>query len=1193
MTSSHLYLDDETENRATLIDALRARAAERGPALAYRFLTTGDLDGPVEEVTYQSLERKARALGAWLAKEGGVGERVLLLYPSGTEFIRAFYGCLYGGGVAVPAYPPDPARLERTLPRLRAIVRDSGARFVFTTAAIAQLASAFIAQAPELAALRWVATDLPIALESDGAPLPALTGQSLAFLQYTSGSTGTPKGVMVSHANLLANCRMVISAFKHQPLTHYLSWLPFYHDMGLIGIILQSMQMGGECTLMAPEAFLRRPMRWLQAISRYRAQVTSAPNFGYELCVKKATDAEIAALDLSCWEGACNGAEPVRKTTLDRFAARFAPAGFRPQAFSPCYGLAEATLVVSGTRWDQAPPACTVSAAGLERDDVIVLGAGAADGRALMPCGSPEHDGQRVAIVHPETRAALPAGRVGEIWVRGANVALGYWQKPEETAAMFGARIAGSDDGPYLRTGDLGFVHGGQLYITGRQKDLLIVNGKNRYPQDIELSAERSHPLVRPGCSAAFSVEIDGGERCVVVAEVESKKGPVAVDEVAAAIRAAVAAEHELALHAVVLLPAGAIAKTSSGKIQRRACRADFLARKLGAVHEWTAPVEAPAPVAAPAPTAPAPRVDDRAGSAARADALIAWLRDSATRLGSRMMDERRRLAPHVVVDLGNHGALGLQVPRCHGGLELNHRDTFRVCEQLGAIDLTLAMSVGVHVFLGTRPVMAAPQALRDELLPRLAQGRELAGFAAGSNPETLATRAVPDGDGWRLSGEQSWIGSWSRASVIHVFAEQRGARGISGFAVRQGRPGLRLDQNRVHLDDVYVDAADQLGWPGDGMDVAEDAMAMARYGIAAASLGAMKRALQLMLRHARGRAAAAGRLLDDPATRTRMNDALMAVAALERLVYAVADKLDAGVTVPSALAILCKVAGAELAGATIDTRALRIFDGPTETLQERVGAQLVAGGGELATFVETELGAPSCAVRLAIDGAIIHERWRDHGVDGSRWAALQAGQVATWAVLAATSPSDSPERAWINYRWMQARAAALAERHDAFPAGDRLADQIAGLARSIGDVEPTLAAEDDAAGARAARPRLRAVPAPAPIEPRPAAAAPTARHIEDWIAAWLVQKLGLPASVVRPDRAFADFGMDSLNAVELAQALQDWLGRPIDETVTWSHATPAALAAHLAQPAPRPAPELSDEDLASALAAELEAAAR
>ncbi|WP_437329115.1 AMP-binding protein [Sorangium sp. So ce381] len=341
----------------TLVDLLRLRAEAQGDALAFRFLTTGDVDGGSEEWTFRDLHLRAMGIAASLQAAGAAADRALLLYAPGLDFIAAFMGCVYAGVVAVPTYPPNPAQLDRTLPRLRAIARDAGARFVLTTGLIASLSEALRAQAPELSELRWIATD---ALEPGAASAwraPDISGETLAFLQYTSGSTGHPKGVMVSHANVIANERAIRAGFEHDAGSSGVGWLPLFHDMGLIGNVLQPIFVGFPCTHMSPLAFLERPLRWLKAISHFRATTSGGPNFAYDLCARKATREDLAALDLRSWTVAFNGAEPIRAETLDRFAAVFAPCGFRREAFYPCYGLAEATLFASGASATRRPPA--------------------------------------------------------------------------------------------------------------------------------------------------------------------------------------------------------------------------------------------------------------------------------------------------------------------------------------------------------------------------------------------------------------------------------------------------------------------------------------------------------------------------------------------------------------------------------------------------------------------------------------------------------------------------------------------------------------------------------------------------------------------------------------------------------------------------------------------------------------------
>ncbi|XXY51130.1 MupA/Atu3671 family FMN-dependent luciferase-like monooxygenase [Sorangium sp. So ce269] len=565
-------MDRDILKCATLPDLLRLQAERRGDELLYRYLSTGDPDGAAEEWTFADFERRSRGVGALLQEAGAAGERALLVYPPGLEFIEGFMGCLCAGAIAVPTYPPDPTRLERTLPRLRAIAQDSGANFVLTTTSILAMAEAILPAAPELAALRWVATDAPSPELAAAFRAPQLAADALAFLQYTSGSTGDPRGVMITHANVLHNERAIARAFRHDPSSRGVGWLPVFHDMGLIGNVLQPLFTGFSCTLMSPLAFLQQPLRWLKAISRFRATTSGGPNFAYELCVRKVRPEDRASLDLSSWNVAFNGAEPIRSATLDRFAEAFAPCGFQRESFYPCYGLAESTLIVSGAESRRAPVTRTVSAAALgagDAQDVRDVQKSGDAARPLVSSGQPALD-QRILVVDPGTGAPLPAGKVGEIWTASPSVALGYWGRAEETARAFGARLP-SGEGPFLRTGDLGFVLDGELFITGRSKDVIILRGRNHYPQDIEQTVEATHPAVRPGCVAAFALEVDGAERLGVAAEIDPARAGGDPGAVGRAIQQAIAAEHGLPVHVLALLPPQGIPKTSSGKIQRRA----------------------------------------------------------------------------------------------------------------------------------------------------------------------------------------------------------------------------------------------------------------------------------------------------------------------------------------------------------------------------------------------------------------------------------------------------------------------------------------------------------------------------------------------------------------------------------------------------------------------------------------------
>jgi amino acid adenylation domain-containing protein len=627
----------------TLVEMLRERAALHPERTALVFLLDGEREG--ESLTYAALDREARRIAALLAADGLRGQRALLLFPPGLAFAAAYFGCLYAGVTAVPVYPP---RSNRNLDRLQAIVADAGARAVLATGEVIASLAKHGEAAPQLALLRWIAADEP----SSGGDAPfadaGVAPSDVAFLQYTSGSTSTPKGVRVTHANLLANERMMRDAFGHREGLVVAGWLPVYHDMGLIGNLLHPLFMGGTCVLMSPAAFLQRPARWLEAVSSYGAQTSGGPNFAYDLCAERVSDAEKAALDLSGWSVAFCGSEPVRAATLDRFAEAFAECGFRREAFYPCYGLAEATLFVSGGRSDQPHVVRGFRAEALEKDRAIAARDGGEATATLVGCGFPWREG-RVEVVRADTRTRCAPGEVGEIWVAGPHVAMGYWKRPEVTEETFGAHLA-DGEGPFLRTGDLGFVDAGELFITGRAKDLIILRGRNLYPQDIEAAAGAAHPALHPGGGAAFSVDVDGEERLVIVHEVRrTALRALNADEVARRIREEVAAAFEAAVHDVILIGPSTLLKTSSGKVQRQATKKQYLAGSL-AVAEGTGDREQVTGDAAPATnSAPA---ENRSPAGDAASRVAAMLRGEAAAV--------LRISPDALRADGTLTALGL-----------------------------------------------------------------------------------------------------------------------------------------------------------------------------------------------------------------------------------------------------------------------------------------------------------------------------------------------------------------------------------------------------------------------------------------------------------------------------------------------------------------------------------------------------
>ena len=1311
-------------NFSTFVDLLRYRAQHQPDQTAFTFLQDGETES--DRLTYQQLDCQARAIAAKLQSLGLEDERALLLYSPNLAFLSAFFGCLYARTIPIPAYPPRP---NRSMARLKSILSDSQAAIALTNTAILSTLERRFTDHEHLKALHWLTTDNLSHDLSESWLAPELSGDTLALLQYTSGSTATPKGVMITHKNLLHNSALINHCFQDTPESCGVSWLPPYHDMGLIGGILQPVYVGAPMVLMPPVAFLQKPFRWLQAISRYRATTSGGPNFAYDFCLNKTTPEQRQNLDLSHWRLAFSGAEPINPDTLQEFATTFAPYGFQLKSFYPCYGLAEATLIVTGHTWAESPLIQTVDSTALERHQVIPLADGAAEGRILVSCGQPPLH-QAIAIVDPQTGRSCPTHQIGEIWVASSeSTAQGYWNRPDQTEKTFKATLADTGSGPFMRTGDLGFLHQEQLFVTGRLKDLIIIRGRNHYPNDIELTVERSHPDLRAGCGAAFAVTLGGTECLVVAHELErSALRHLKVDEIVTAIRRDISQHHELQVYAILLLKTGSIPKTSSGKIQRHACRTGFLDQQLDVVSAWQVAQDnlSPVSVATPSngktadlglthgasverespaqavngarPTPPplgwhnslyqgvtahalgsanagrpveqepaSPPVGPNLNSRERANRLIDWLGHYANqRINSRLIDERRCIPPHIVLDFGNQGVLGMQVPTHYGGLALNNTDMMRVMEQLGAIDPTLSLFVGLNNVLGIRPILKhAGESIKDDILPLLATGRELAAFAltepgAGSNPQAIASRAVPDGpDRWRLHGTKIWSGSAAWAGIINVFVQQLNgngqASGMSGFVVRQGTEKLRqgaesltmgmrgMVQNTIYLEGVPVGPENLLGGAtGAGMTVAQDAMMFGRLTIGASCVGGMKRCAQLMLRYATGRSIATGRLLDNPITLARLSDLTAAITAVETLIYQVTALLDRDKPVPVDAYVVAKIAGPEFLWQAADhlvqllggrgyiepnlapqilrdTRILRIFEGPTETLTMFLGSRVANKSEDLQQFLTQGLGGSKIAGRLKMAAVQINERctgankpFSEHSA-ALRWAYTLIGQVAIYAVLWAAvegaydnAPSDPLKRAveWTQLQFEQTLAQALqgAPVESVLLNAIETTDLVSSYAKTIGDLEQTLAGEDhdldvllqqqhDRQGTgvvTSSHSTAGAVPqansslgqrsSPLKLQSQNAQ---SAIAIQQFMVDWLVQALKIPANSIDINQAFADYGLDSVTAVELADVLQDWLGCVLPPTVAYEYPSIESLSLYLAEES-----NISAESLDKALGA-------
>jgi acyl-CoA synthetase (AMP-forming)/AMP-acid ligase II len=566
---------------ASLVDVLRYRAAEQSTDTGYIFLA--DRGGERTELTYADLYDRAQAVALRLAERGKRGDRAALLFPPGLDFVVAFFGCLLAGIIAVPMMIP---RRDSTRDVSAAILADCGPRFAVTCHDLIAGARPDLARRLSSAGVEWLFADCTRARpDQPDTALPAVERTDIALLQYTSGSTAAPKGVIVNHDNLMHNLEMIRIAFGNTRHSTNVSWVPHYHDMGLILGILQPLYLGALGVLMAPVSFMQRPLSWLKAIHDYGAEIAGGPNFAFDLCVRRHRREQIQGIDLSCWKLAYNGAEPVRAETLERFHSTFSPYGFAANSAHPAYGMAEATLLISSGKRGNAPVTTTISREALQRHRAVAA-TQSEDAYRVVGCGK-QLTGERLAIVDPESRRRVAACLIGEVWVAGPHVAQGYWRNPEATNTVFRGVIDGEATGYWLRTGDLGFLDdSGELYITGRIKDLIIIRGINHYPQDIETTVQDCDPVLRRHCGAAFAVlDQNDEEQLVVVQEVErADRHRVAIAELIATIREAITREHDIAPREIVLIRTGTLPQTTSGKIQRHLARQLFLTGSLAAV---------------------------------------------------------------------------------------------------------------------------------------------------------------------------------------------------------------------------------------------------------------------------------------------------------------------------------------------------------------------------------------------------------------------------------------------------------------------------------------------------------------------------------------------------------------------------------------------------------------------------------
>lgn len=578
-------MDKHPNQFETLVDLLQWRAQEMPNKVAFTFLKDGVDE--TDQITFSQLDERARQIAARLQEESEDNPTALLLYPQGIEHMCALWGCMYAGVRAVPLFVPQNDRVYK---RIKSIALDSGAQFVLCDRESFDRMEARFDRMPEIAELQSIISDeldLSIATEWQFVPQERDT---VAYYQYTSGSTGMPKGVMVSHGNVIYNVSDIDASWDHSEETVLVSWLPIFHDMGLIYGFMQGVYNGFHTVLFSPNAFAQRPYTWLKAVTDYKATHTGGPNSSLIMCVEKILPEQKKDLDLSSLRVFFNGSEPVRESTLQSFSEMFAECGFKPEMHTPCYGLAEATLKVTATKLGEYPNHLSVDSEELAKNKVLALTKEEAqkiDSQVFVSSGITVQQTE-VKIVDPVSNTECNSGNVGEIWVKGPTNAMGYYGKEIDTKEIFQATISDTGEGPFMRTGDLGFFYENELYIAGRLKDLIIVRGRNCYPQDIEEIVENCHPALSPSAGAAFSLDVNGEEQLIVVQSVRRSHlknlDPAAIFS---SIRRSVSAQYGVKVHDIQLLMPASVPRTTSGKIQRRACKKAYVEKSLKVISSW------------------------------------------------------------------------------------------------------------------------------------------------------------------------------------------------------------------------------------------------------------------------------------------------------------------------------------------------------------------------------------------------------------------------------------------------------------------------------------------------------------------------------------------------------------------------------------------------------------------------------
>lgn len=1148
--------------------------------------------GSIERLTFAELDLVVLRVAAALTSVADRGVRVAILLPNSVEYIVALLAAQAAGMIPVPLMAPPSNQSGIQVQRLKAVISDCS-----PSLCIVQTTD------PSLALLGVPVTSFDTLLASDSVlPREEMDPSGIAFLQYTSGSTSAPKGVVVEHSNLIANSDQLSAGLGTNKETIFGSWLPLFHDMGLIGKVIHPLLMGASSHLIKPETFLRRPRKWLEMVSDQRVNICAAPNFAYERCAEHI--ANVDGLDLSSWVLALNGSEPVSARTLDAFADKFAPAGFTRESFQPVYGMAEATLFVTSRGVGAPIIEIDIDLSALEKG--VVRSTNATDSaphlskptKRFVSVGRTWNSGRLEIWNESESRVARE-GEVGEILLAGENCCKSYYGKPDLSRHTFEKKLSGHDQVNFMRTGDLGFVHAGELFITGRSKELIVVRGRNIYPQDIESIAQESHPDFVRGGGAAVEVEVTGRPSIILIQEVQPKVSETDIPAMLAAATAAASLQLQIKIDQVVPIRRGTLPKTTSGKIARSKARQMLLAGDLGTV-DLHAELSA----------------SDRQACSE----LIDWWRKASTRWDMRTMDERRCIQPHVVLEFGNHGFLGLSVPREYGGTALGTASMMRVIREVASVDLTLAAFLGVHNGLAISPIVRfGSKSQKTRYLEKLSSGRVLGSFAltestGGSNPRAISARAERRNGEWLLTGRKTWIGTAAWSSIALFFAqafdEQGVYLGMTAFLLPTDVPGVRqgpesmtmgmrgMVQNELIVDNVRLDDEQVLGAVGQGYEIAQATMTLGRLGVASMALGCMQRATQWTAAYAKERQIATGSLLSSPNVSKRLLQSRAVAEAIRALVEHCCAILDVGKDVAIEVLSLLKAVATEQCWETVDhtmqvfggkgydeanripqmlrdSRLLRIFEGPTEALLSYAGHAACRKDNPVTQFIAEHYPQALDEAR-AFDSRVQQILSADDRTgDVERWIHLAVGEAASYALLLAalrSIPSTETSSQWLGFglAWLDRRCKNILNTLEEdlgtawalknFPLQNTL---LFDLNMIVGDWAPW---RSDKQGEPPAD-TLAAIAPPTHSDHAALHSPPllsgTETEVFPWLRRWISAHLK-NAQHFGPERSFAEMGLDSIDAVELLADFGDEFGVEVNVGALWEYPNAQLLSTYL-----------------------------